>query len=150
MLLSESQSLVISFFYYTGKTSSIKSKKQCWLPENKSEINSLKSSKWVIKCKEIKSASEIKHDERNKVNIDEKRRDNKATKRLCLLKEQVKSNQCKDGQVKLQTNINVVKNKIVIYFLLFTEWNKSMICRCKRAGWDCRKRASYKRDTISY
>ena len=111
--------MVISFFYFVGKTSSIKSKEPCRLSENKSEINSLKSSKRVIECKERKSTSEIKHDERNQRDINEKRRDNKASERLCLLKEQVKSNKCKDGQVKLPTDIDVVKNQIVIYFLLF-------------------------------
>ena len=142
--------MVISFFYFIDKTSSIKSKKPCRLPKNKSEVNSLKSSEWVIKCKERKSANEIKHDERNQGDINEKWRDNQASKGLRVLEKQAKSNKRKDGQVKLPTNFNVVKNQIVIYFLLFKEWNRSMNCRCKRVGWDCKRRANYKRDTSNY
>lgn len=98
-----------------GKTSSIKSKKSCWCTKDKSEINPIISSKWIIKCKARKSACKIEHDERNKGDINKEWRDHKKNKRFHCIEKQVKSLICKERQIKLQTHINVVKDKIVIF-----------------------------------
>lgn len=65
-----------------GKTSSIKSEKSCRHSKDKSEINPIISSKWIIKCETRKSACKIEHDERNKGDINKEWRDNKKNKRF--------------------------------------------------------------------